>query len=197
MTRILVGGVGYRHLRDHSFGILLIERLSDTLWPDAVSIEDLSYNPIAVVQRLQDEAPDCSFDLVIVVGARQRPGRPAGTLAMYRWNQELPAPERVQETIAEAVTGIIDLENTLVVARHFDALPATVVVVECEPEAHECGDALTPVVAERLEQAEAAIRQLLAQPQTAGELALDRLEFERPKHSGIVLTSLTDDPRVH
>jgi hypothetical protein len=41
-------------------------------------------------------------------------------------------PESIQAAVAGAVTGVIGFDNTLVIARHFDALPPTV-VIEVEP----------------------------------------------------------------
>jgi hypothetical protein len=51
----------------------------------------------------------------------------------------LPDAEEIQARVAEAVTGVIDLDNLLVVTRHFGALPAEVFVVEVQPVAIEFG----------------------------------------------------------
>lgn len=198
MTRVLVGGVGYRNLRDHSFGIALVDALSAQTWPAGVEVEDISYNPIAVVQRLQDQTPDERFDLVVIGGALPRPGRLPGTLSIYRWDRVLPAPEQIHQAITEAVTGIIALDNTLVIARHFDVLPATVVVVEIEPAAHECGDSLTPEIAAALEQACETITRLARDPAAARGLPEGGIVFERPYHSGVVFGQFAhDEPRIH
>ncbi len=146
--RALVAGVGYRDLRDHSVGGAVADQLAARPWTGDVVVEDLSYNPIAVVQRLQDEPPDRPFDRVVVVGSVERPGRVPGTLAAYRWDGVLPSPEAIQRAVTEAVTGVIALDNTLVVARHFDALPDDVVVIEVEPADHEFGDGFSAAVAE-------------------------------------------------
>jgi hypothetical protein len=53
--------------------------------------------------------------------------------------------------VTEAVTGVIAVDNTLVVARHFGALPEDVVVVEVEPAVHEFGDTFSDVIARQLE----------------------------------------------
>lgn len=197
MTRVLIGGVGYRNLRDHSFGVALVDALSARSWPADVSVEDISYNPIALVQRLQDDVPALRFDLAIVAGALPRRGRPAGTLAAYRWDQELPPPDQVQDAIAEAVTGIIALDNTLVVGRHFAALPPTVVVVEVEPDAHEFGDELTPAVAQALARADQLVSEIALAPVMAGVLPAGCLPARRERHSGVVWAKLFHDERVH
>jgi hypothetical protein len=64
--RVLVGGVGYRFLRDLSFGPLLTDALRKEAWPEGVEIEDLSYGPVAILHNL-DARP--RYDrLVLVAG---------------------------------------------------------------------------------------------------------------------------------
>src|SRR5580765_4980635 len=149
--RVIVAGVGYRNLRDHSVGVEITDRLESASWTDDVVVEDLSYNPIAVVQRLEDEPPEQRFQRAVVVGAVERAGRRPGTVAAYRWDGVLPDDEAIQRAVTEAVTGVIALDNTLVVSRHFGALPDEVVVVEVEPAVHEFGDALSDAVARVLD----------------------------------------------
>lgn len=198
MTRVLIGGVGYRNLRDHSFGVVLVDALATREWPPDVCVEDISYNPIAVVQRLQDDSTDCRFHLAVIVGALRRPGRPPGTLSVYRWDNVLPSPEDIHEAVTEAVTGIISLDNTLVVARHFDALPPTVVVVELEPDAHEFGDSLTPAVAAALARARDIVTGLALEPATADRIPEGSLFAERTRHTGVVFGQVNHGPaRVH
>ena len=149
--RVIVAGVGYRNLRDHSVGVEVADRLETEAWPDGVVVEDLSYNPIAVVQRLEDEPTEYRFERAVVVAAVERSGRAPGTVTAYRWDGVLPADEEIHRAVTEAVTGVIALDNTLVVTRHFGALPDEVVVVEVEPAVHEFGDTLSEVVAPQLE----------------------------------------------
>jgi len=49
-----------------------------------------------VVQRLQDDPPGQRFDLAVVAGAVQRPGRAPGTLSVYRWDNVLPSADGIQ-----------------------------------------------------------------------------------------------------
>ena len=193
MTRVLVGGVGYRNLRDHSFGVALVDSLAAREWPPDVAVEDLSYNPIAVVQRLQDEPADRPFDLAVLVGALQRPGRLPGTLSVYRWDNVLPGDEAIQGAITEAVTGIISLDNTLIVARHFDALPRAVVVVELEPDAHEFGDSLTPAAAVALTFARDTVARLVLEPEAAARIPEGGLATGRARHTGVVFGQVLHD----
>jgi len=83
-VRVIVAGVGYRNLRDHSVGIAVTDRLLDRAWDGDVVVEDLSYNPIAVMQRLEDEPPERRFTRAVMVGAVERGSRPPGTVTVYR-----------------------------------------------------------------------------------------------------------------
>ena len=169
-VRVIVAGVGYRNLRDHSVGVEVADRLETETWPDGVVVEDLSYNPIAVIQRLEDEPADRRFQRAVVVAAVERSGRAAGTVAAYRWDGVLPVDEEIHRAVTEAVTGVIALDNTLVVTRHFGALPDEVVVVEVEPAVHEFGDTFSEVVGRQLE----TVCQLIRTYATSAE-AVERL----------------------
>ena len=140
---VLVGGLGYRNLSDHSLGVSVSDRLAERAWPEGVVVEDVSYNPIALSQRLQDAPPARA----IIVAAVPREGREPGAIEAYSWDNALPGPEAIQQAVSEAVTGVISLDNTLIVTRHFGGLPREVVVVEVEPQREEFGDTMSPVVA--------------------------------------------------
>lgn len=159
--RVLVAGVGYRNLRDHSAGLRLVDAMAAASWPVHVSVEDLSYNPIAVVQRLEDDAPEHRFTRAIVVAAIARPPRAPGTVTAYRWDGVLPSDEEIHQAVCDAVTGVIHVDNTLVVVRHFGALPREVAVVEIEPRDDEFGDELSPVVASALARAREIVEALV------------------------------------
>ena len=153
--RALVGGVGYTNLRDRSFGPLLIEQLQRRAWPPSVVVEDLSYGPIDVLFKLQAEA--APFRLGVFVGAVAR-GREPGCVERYVWPGDTLAPDELQDRIAEAVTGVVSLENLLHILGHFGALPARTIVVEIEPEAEEhWGPELSPPVAAALSSVEGLI----------------------------------------
>jgi hydrogenase maturation protease len=142
--RTLIAGVGYSNLGDLSVGPLVAAQLRREPWPAHVEVEDLSYGPVAVVHRLAEAVPP--FDRLVLVGASDR-GAPAPGVRCYRYGGELPAPEEVQARVAEAVTGVIDLDNLLVVARQFGALPPEVLVVEVQPRATDFGPETSPAVA--------------------------------------------------
>jgi hydrogenase maturation protease len=142
-VRTLIAGVGYSNLRDGSVGPTLIAELAREPWPSHVTVEDLSYGPIAVMQRLQDANPP--FERLVLVSAVRR-GRPAGAVAVIPWNRALPDAAEVQARVAEAVTGVISLDNLLIVAGFFDALPGDVVVIEMEPEDEGWGEGFSPAI---------------------------------------------------
>ena len=142
---MLVGGVGYRNLRDGSVGIHVIERLAERAG-DRVEVEDVSYHPVGLSQNLQ-ERPD--YDRVVLVAAVAR-GRLPGTVVAYRWDGRLPDDEEVQARVSEAVTGVISLDNTLIVCGALGGFPDDVRVVEVEPASEEWGEELSPEIEERL-----------------------------------------------
>jgi hydrogenase maturation protease len=130
-----------------SFGPLLVERLRGETWPDDVEIQDLSYGPVAVVQWLQDEPG--RFERAILVGSVER-GREPGTLTRYDWVAPTLTPGEIQDRVSEAVTGVIGLENLLIIADYFGALPSKTSVIEVEPLDLEWGTDPSPLVERRL-----------------------------------------------
>jgi hydrogenase maturation protease len=147
--RVLVGGVGYRNLRDMSVGPELIERLRRTAWPSGVEIEDLSYGAVHVLHWLQEHPP---FDAVVLIAAVAR-GRPPGAVTRLAWTPPQMTGEAVQGAIAEAVTGVISLDTLLTVLAYFAALPPRVVVIEVEPRDDDWGPEFSPLVRAALDEA--------------------------------------------
>lgn len=152
---ILIGGVGYNNLRDMSFGRVLISELAEMRWSEDVRVEDLSYGPIMIYQWLE-ESP-VKYDKAIFVSAAKR-GRAPGTLDVYRWNGPLPDRAEIQARIEEAVTGVISLDNLLIICKYFGVLPENVVVVEVEPQDENWGLEFSPVVAAQMDEAIRIIR---------------------------------------
>ncbi len=130
MKRLFIGSVGYTNLRDLSVGPAILPELQRLEWPAEVEIDDLSLGgPIAAVHRFREAPP---YDRVILFGAVGR-GRQPGQVYCYRWDGRLPDPEEIQARVAEAVTGVISLDNLLIVGGFFGIWPPDVVVVEVEP----------------------------------------------------------------
>src|SRR5687767_15355256 len=121
--------------------------VADTVEPrDGIEIEDVSYHPVALSQNLQDRPP---YSRLVLVGSVER-GRPAGTVTAYRWDGQLPPRDEIQERVSEAVTGVISLENTLIVCGALGGLPDDVRVVEVEPEDQGWGEGFSRTIERRL-----------------------------------------------
>ena len=117
-----MGAIGYRNLRDHSAGFEVVDRLAARGLEPGVTIDDVSYNPIALVQWFQSLAAEAQFGQVVFCAAVSREGRRGGEIAAYRWDGRLPPDDLVQQAVTEAVTGIINLDNTLTIAgNHFES----------------------------------------------------------------------------
>ncbi|GAC1431661.1 MAG: hypothetical protein NVSMB68_04020 [Thermoanaerobaculia bacterium] len=154
--RVLIAGVGYRNLRDMSLGPLLIDRLQESQWPEGTEVEDLSYGPIAIMHSF-DERP--RYDRMVFISGAKRGGQP-GQIYRSQWKHQLPDEDEIHQRVVEAITGVVDLENLLIVTTYFKKLPADVVVFEVEAEDDSFGEAMTPVV-------ENAIPQLIEQLRAA------------------------------
>jgi hydrogenase maturation protease len=150
--RVLVGGVGYRFLRDESVGPYMVDRLTQRA-TNGIEFEDLSYHPVGLVQNLQDREP---YDRVVLVASVRR-GRRPGTVETYRWHGQLPDRDAIQERVAEAVTGVISLDNTLIVCGAFGAWPEDVRVVEIEPGDEGWGEGFSRPVVDALDDVEEAV----------------------------------------
>ena len=75
-------------------------------------MEGLSYGPVGVMHSLDEHG---AYDrMIFVAGVCRR--RPPGSVYCYRWGRQLPAAEAVQARGAEAVTGVISLDNLLIIA---------------------------------------------------------------------------------
>ena len=132
----LVGGIGLPWLRDLDFGTNWLARAASLRWPPDVVLEDLSYAAHRVMHRLQELQPA----RVVLLGCMPRGEDPPGTIRRYALCElPDPDPDEVHERLGEAVGGIVDLDHTLAVCRHWDALPADTVVIEVEPADSEFG----------------------------------------------------------
>lgn len=164
--RVLIGTVGYHNLRDFSVGPKLLPRLQAITWPSGVEVDEMNWGPIAIVQHF--EALPEPYDRVVFVSAMEH-GRPAGTVTLRRWLGGLPSTQEIQDRVSEAVTGVISLDNLLIVGEHFGIWPDEVLVVDVEPGVQEAGDTLTAAV-------EAAIPTILSTVEHAATAGLASLE---------------------
>ncbi len=139
-ARVLVAGVGYTNLADHSAGLHAIDRLGRVA--DHVDVEDFSYGAIDVLFTLQRRPP---YRKAVFIAAVER-GDPVGSVRWQRWERPAISAADLQEKVAEAVTGVVSLDNLLHITAHFGGLPEDVVVVEIEPGEERYGPAPSPVV---------------------------------------------------
>jgi hydrogenase maturation protease len=144
-VRVLVCGVGYRYLRDNAVGVWI----TDTLAPQAtngIEFEDLGYHPVGFTQNLNERPP---YDRIVFVGAVER-GREPASIKAYKYDHVLPDVTEVQERVGDSVTGSISLDNLIIVAEAFKALPEDVWVVEIEPADETWGDGFSPEIEAKL-----------------------------------------------
>jgi hydrogenase maturation protease len=151
---ILIAGVGYHNLRDMSFGPVLIERLLQEPWPPGIDIADLSYGPIAVLHTMDEWPP--YRRLIFVAGVRRQ--RQPGGVYCYRWEHQLPGPEDIQARVAEALMGVVSLDNLLIIATYFGKLPGDVVIIEVEARDDGWGSGFTPEVEAAIPEVRTAIQ---------------------------------------
>jgi hydrogenase maturation protease len=136
-----------------SFGPVLIDKLKTMSWPPHVQIEDMSYSPVAAVQKFREE----HYDKLILISATKRNRHP-GQVYVFRPDGRLPPPEDIQSRVGEAVTGTISLDNLLIICQFFGALPPDVVVIEVEPVSEDWGVELTREVEAQIKKAIALIQ---------------------------------------
>ena len=152
--RVLICGVGYDNLRDSSLGPVLIEQLRTMNWPVGFEFEDLSYGPIGIMHNLDSRVP---YDRLVLVAGVKR-GRRPGSVHAYRWGGSLPNEEEVQARVAEAVTGVVSLDNLLIIGTWFRKLPSEVFVVEVEVEDENWGSGFSEAVTRAIPMATEAIK---------------------------------------
>jgi hydrogenase maturation protease len=154
---VLIGAVGYSFQGDLSAGHTVMAGLREQSWPPNVSFEDLSVGPIAVVHNFQ--ARTQPYDRVVLVAAHVHDD-PPGTVRAYRWDGQLPDADEIQARIGEAVTGVVSLENLLVIGGHFQIWPDDVRVVEIEPGPATWGAEHSPVITNALDDLARYVREM-------------------------------------
>jgi hydrogenase maturation protease len=127
---VLIACVGYRFMRDLSLGPNLIEPLQQLRWQREVAICDLHFGPIHMVHWLEEHTGTLTRMVFVAAVAR---GREPGQIDTYRWQGALPDADEIQQRVGEGVSGVISLDNLLIVGQYFQALPPEVIVVEVEP----------------------------------------------------------------
>lgn len=157
MEKILIGTVGYHNLRNHSIGPILLPKLQEMDWASGVELDELNWGPVAIVQKFQ--ALTTPYDRVILVAAIERPGRKIGEITTYQWQGGLPDEEMIQRCVGDAVTGVISVENLLIIGEYFKIWPSETFLVDIEPGPEAAGEGITP----EMQQAIPGIRRILQQ----------------------------------
>jgi hydrogenase maturation protease len=154
---VLVGGIGLPWLRDLDYGTQFVRRVAGEEWPEGVVVEDLSYSAHRVLHRMQELRPH----KVILVGAMPRDVDPAGTIRRYPLDLTPPDDDDVQERLAEAIGGVIDLDHTLAIVRWGKGFPPDTVVIEVEPGDRSFGLGFSEEVEATVDKVLAMVRQEL------------------------------------
>jgi len=131
MSRIAIGLVGYfQFVRGYPIGPDLRERLQEIYQQgDEFIIKEMNWGPIAIVQDFQ--ASTVHFDRIVLISAVDR-GLESGAVKCRRWIGGKLDLQTVQERVFEAVTGIISLDNLLVIGEHFGIWPDELITVEAQ-----------------------------------------------------------------
>lgn len=139
MLKVAIGLVGYyQFVRGYPIGPELKERLETLASSDGrITIKEMNWGPIAIVQDFQSSAT--TYDRIVLVTAVDR-GLDAGAVTCRHWMGGELAPLAVQDRVFEAVTGIISLDNLLVIGEHFGIWPAEVITVEAQLADSTFGD---------------------------------------------------------
>jgi Ni,Fe-hydrogenase maturation factor len=146
--RTLIGTVGYQLLSNHSIGPVLLPQIKEMPWPENVEVEEMNWGPIAIVQYFQTlEIP---FDKVVFLVALERPHREIGDINIYQWMGRLPSETQIQACIGDAATGVISVENLLVIGEFFKIWPKEVYLLDVEPGPEQAGEFLTNEIVEQV-----------------------------------------------
>ena len=136
--RTIIGIVGYYgFVRGYPLGPDLMERLQALPWPVGVEIREMNWGPVAIVQDFQASAE--KPDRLVLVGALDR-GLALGSVSCRRWAGGALETAQVQRRMFEAVTGVISLDNLLVIGAHFGVWPAQTYTVELQWAESGLGD---------------------------------------------------------
>jgi len=141
MKKVFIGTVGYHNLRNHSVASALLPQLQQMEWAVGVELDELNWGPIAIVQKFQSS--HVTYDRIVLVSAIERPGRNTGDITIYKWQGKLPDEELIQRCVGDAVTGVISVENLLIIGEYFKIWPAETYFLDIEPGPEEAGELFT------------------------------------------------------
>ena len=139
INKILIGIVGYSPVLDsYPLGPNLMNNLKERDWANInVDVQNMTWSPIHITQRLQENKLE--FDRVVLVGSKTISTNP-GQVESYKWKSKKVDEIKIQERIFEGVTGVVSLENTLVIGDYFKIWPKEVFTVEVDLPGEVFGD---------------------------------------------------------
>ena len=139
INKILIGIVGYSPVLDlYPLGPNLMNNLKERDWANInVDVQNMTWSPIHITQRLQENKLE--FDRVVLVGSKTISTNP-GRVESYKWKSKKVDEIKIQERIFEGVTGVVSLENTLVIGDYFKIWPKEVLTVEVDLPGEVFGD---------------------------------------------------------
>jgi len=106
------------------------------------------------------EAEQPAFERVIILCAIERPEREIGDIHLYKWQGKLPDEEQIQACVGDAATGVISVENLLVIGEYFKVWKDEVYLIDVEPGPEVAGEVLTPNMKEQIPNILSIVRQL-------------------------------------
>jgi len=165
MRNVFIGTVGYHNLCNHSIGPALLPQLQKMAWAAGVEVDELNWGPIAVVQKFQ--ALTVPYDRVILLAALERPGRNIGDISVFQWRGKLPDEDLIQRCVGDAVTGVISIENLLIIGEYFKIWPVETFVVDVEPGPEQAGEDFTEAVKQAIPDLILTLKQLANADQAA------------------------------
>ena len=102
-----------------------------------VTVENFTWSPVHIVQRFEnDEMP--RPERMVLIGLSATTNNPGNVLAC-QWQGGKASELTVQERVYEAVTGIVDLENTLMIGEYFKAWPSDCFTIEADMQPNTFG----------------------------------------------------------
>lgn len=136
--RALIGIVGYTPVLDvFPLGPHLMTAIEEKVRGGDVSVENMTWGPIHIVQRFQE--PDAErFSRLVLIGAASTAPKP-GAVRAFRWCGGKLSETDMQERVCEGITGVVDIENTLVIGDHFGVWPDETFTVEADLPADAFG----------------------------------------------------------
>lgn len=128
-------------MKNHSIGSALLPKLLKMKWAPGVDLDELNWGPIAIVQKFQ--SLPTTYDRIILLSALERPGREIGDITVFEWKGKLPGEELIQRCIGDAVSGIISVENLLIIGEYFKIWKGETFIVDVEPGPEHAGEDFT------------------------------------------------------